>query len=372
MRTPKLSMLLTAALGMAFVAGGCSSAPKDQDLATTIKGQMFSSPALRSADLDVSVKSGEATITGDVPDDTTRLQAYKLAADTPGVKHVVDNMTVASAQAATPLPPAAEAAPAVPAAHPKVAKSAQPAEKKERRHSIAESHLVSTQPAPTEVAQAAPEPPPLQPDPTPPPQPEAAPAPAPAPPTPPPPPPQPTHVEIPSGTPVRIQMIDSVDSAKGHVGDMFHASLDSPLVVNNQIVVPAGVDMYVKLVTVQSAGHLSGQSELALELVRMEYQGKEYSLQSNQYKKSGTSRGTQTGERVGGGAVVGALLGAVLGGGKGAVIGGATGAGAGTAVQGATNGQQIQVKSEAKLDFSLQQPVELSYFPDKNPPANRQ
>jgi hypothetical protein len=44
----------------------------------------------------------------------------------------------------------------------------------------------------------------------------------------------------------------------------------------------------------------------------------------------------------------------------------ATGAGAGGAVQGATKGQQIQIPSEAKLDFSLEQPVQVSYFPDKN------
>ncbi len=363
MPIPKQAILLMAALCMMFVATGCSSAPKDADLATTIKGQMFSTPALRTASLDVTVKNGEATITGEVPDDTTHLQAYKLAADTPGVKHVVDNITVQTAQAAAPPPPAVEAAPAPPV------RAEEPARKKERHHAVAKAHQESLPPAPTEVAQAAPEPAPLQPVATPP---QPAPDPAPAPAPQPPPSPEPAHVEIPSGTPVRIQMIDSVDSAKNHVGDLFHASLESPLIVNNQIVVPAGVDVYVKLVTVQSAGHISGQSELALELARMEFQGKEYSLQSNQYKQTGTSRGKQTGERVGGGAVVGALLGAVLGGGKGAAIGAAAGAGTGTVVQGATNGQQIKIASEAKVDFSLEHPVELSYFPDKNPSSIRQ
>jgi hypothetical protein len=365
MRFAKLTIMLSAALGLTFVAAGCSSAPKDADLATTIKGQMFSNPALRSANLDVSVKNGEATITGEVADDTTHLQAYKIAADTPGVKHVVDNLTVGtSAQAVAPPPPPVDLPPTSAAAP---APTREPARKKERRGTIAKSHLESAQTPPTEVAQATPEPPPLQAA-APPPQPDPAPDPAPAPP----PPPQPVQVEIPSDTPVRIQMIDSVDSAKNHVGDLFHASLESPLIVNSQIVVPAGVDVYVKLVTAQTAGHLAGQSELALELARLQFQGKEYALHSNQYKQTGTSRGKQTGERVGGGAVVGALLGAVLGGGKGAVIGGATGAGAGTVVQEVTKAQQIQIKSETKLDFTLQHPVDVSYFPDKNQPTLRQ
>jgi len=60
------------------------------------------------------------------------------------------------------------------------------------------------------------------------------------------------------------------------------------------------------------------------------------------------------------------LLGAVIGGGKGAAIGAATGAGAGGVAQGVTKGQQVRIPSETKLDFTLDQPVEISYFPEKN------
>jgi hypothetical protein len=35
-------------------------------------------------------------------------------------------------------------------------------------------------------------------------------------------------------------------------------------------------------------------------------------------------------------------------------------------VQGVTKGQQVRIPSETKLDFSLEQPVEVSYFPEKN------
>jgi outer membrane lipoprotein SlyB len=64
--------------------------------------------------------------------------------------------------------------------------------------------------------------------------------------------------------------------------------------------------------------------------------------------------------------VLGTLLGAVIGGGKGAAIGAATGAGAGGVAQGVTKGQQVRIPPETKLDFSLDQPVEVSYFPEKN------
>jgi hypothetical protein len=352
MRTQRIATAWTATiLGMALLAGGCSSAKKDQDLANNVKGQMFSVPQLRSANLDVAVKDGEVTLSGEVPDDTARYQAYKLAADTPGVKHVVDKLAVQTAQAAAPADNA-PVAPPPPAPAKRVRKTA-------RRNDPPQEQVDSAAATPAPESAPAPVPPPSQV------------AEAPAPPPLPPPPPQPTRVEIPAGTSVRVQMIDGVDSSKNQAGEIFRASLDSPIVVDNQIVVPAGTDVYVKLTSAKSAGRIAGQSELALELTRMEFQGKAYSLATSQYTQTGASRGKRTAETVGGGAAIGALLGAVIGHGKGAAIGAATGAGAGTVVQGATKGQQIQIKSETKLDFSLEQPVEVSYFPDKNRSTRR-
>jgi hypothetical protein len=301
---------------------------------------MFSDPQVKAANVDVAVKDGEATLSGEVPNDGARYQAFKLATDTPGVKHVVDKMTVQTAQVA----PVAAPAPVEPPRAPK------PVHKTPKHHS--ESNSISTKSDPTPAPPPAVSMPPEQP--------VAAAAPVA------PPPPQPRRVEIPAGTSVRVQMIDGVDSSVNHAGEMFHATLESPIVVDDQIVVPSGTDAYVKLVNAKSAGHMTGQSALALELVRMEFQGKSYALASNEYTQTGASRGKRTAETVGGGAVLGTLLGAVVGGGKGAAIGAAAGAGAGGVVQGVTKGQQVRIPSETKLDFSLEQPVEVSYSPEKN------
>ena len=42
-----------------------------------------------------------------------------------------------------------------------------------------------------------------------------------------------------------------------------------------------------------------------------------------------------------------------------------TGAGAGTVASAATKGQQVQIPAETKLEFTLQQPVSVTYNPDK-------
>ena len=181
-----------------------------------------------------------------------------------------------------------------------------------------------------------------------------------------PPPPQPRHVEIPAGTSVIIRTIDPIDSEINHTGEIFHASLDAPLVVDGEVVVPSGSDVYIKLVQARSAGHMSGRSELALELVRLQFQGKSYTLASNEYQQVGTSRGKRTAATIGGGAAIGAAIGAIAGGGKGAAIGAGVGAASGTAVQAVTKGKQIRIPAETRLDFRLENPIEISYFPDKN------
>jgi hypothetical protein len=197
--------------------------------------------------------------------------------------------------------------------------------------------------------QAAPPPPQEQPAP----QPQAyqqAPAPAPA----------GGPMTIPAGQPMLVRMIDGVDSSKNHVGDIFHASLETDLVIGGSVVARKGTDVYGRLANAQEAGHIKGSSELQLELTRMVVNGQDYPVVSSDYTLKGKGRGANTAQKVGGGAAVGAIIGAIAGGGKGAAIGAGVGAGAGGAVQVFTRGQQVKVPSETLLEFRLQQPVTIA------------
>jgi hypothetical protein len=164
-------------------------------------------------------------------------------------------------------------------------------------------------------------------------------------------------ITIPAGQSILVRMIDGVDSSKNHVGDIFHASLETDLTVNNSLVARKGTDVYGRLAEAKEAGHISGSSELQLELTRMVIDGHDYPLVSSDYTLQGKGRGSNTAKKVGGGAALGAIIGAVAGGGKGAAIGAGVGAGAGGAVQVLTRGQQVKVPSETLLEFRLQQPA---------------
>ncbi len=167
-------------------------------------------------------------------------------------------------------------------------------------------------------------------------------------------------VTIPAGQSILIRMIDGVDSSKNHVGDVFHASLETDLTVGDTLVARKGTDVYGRLAYAQEAGHIKGSSELQLELTRIVIGGKDYPVVSSDYTLQGKGRGKNTAEKVGGGAVLGAIIGGLAGGGKGAAIGAGVGSAAGAGVQVLTKGEQVKIPSETLLEFRLQQPVSVT------------
>src|SRR5690348_623982 len=95
---------LLAALALSVVSCGKMGKPDDAAITTGIKARMFSEPSLKSATVDVSSRGGEVTLSGQVPNDSARLAAYKIAREATGVSKVNDQMTVLAAQAAATAP----------------------------------------------------------------------------------------------------------------------------------------------------------------------------------------------------------------------------------------------------------------------------
>ena len=181
------------------------------------------------------------------------------------------------------------------------------------------------------------------------------------------PPPKPTakQVTIPAGTEVYIRMIDSIDTERSHPNQTFRASLDKPIVMDNQTIIPRRSDVFVKVIEVQSAGKLSGTSELKVQLDRLFIGKQSYPVVSNDYTQTGSSEGKKAARNVGLGAAVGGVLGGILGGTKGAVIGAGAGGGGGAVI---SKGEQIQIASETQMLFKLENPLDVTVEP---PPATR-
>src|SRR5260370_7931118 len=173
-------------------------------------------------------------------------------------------------------------------------------------------------------------------------------------------PPPPVRVTVPDGSMLSIRLVDAIDTEQNHAGDVFRATLDAPIVVDDRIVIPAGADVTGRVAEAQNAGHYVGRSQLALELTQISVNGHTYPIRTDQFTRQASSRSARTGKTMGGGAVLGAIIGGIAGGGKGAAIGAATGAGAGGAVETVTNPHPTKLPSETLVNFRLTEPLTVT------------
>jgi len=301
---------------LTIFAIGCSRAGRsDQEIMADVQAKVRADTLLANQNIAVQTSNGVVVLSGNVPSDMERMAAENDAKQVQGVKSVVNNLQVVVAAVAPVAPP-----PTVP----------------EEEKPKARARAVQAKPATQKPAAAK----------------RAAPA-APAAET-------VAQVTIPTGTKLSVRLIDPIDSAVNKVGDVFRATLDSPVLVEDKVVIPKQADVEGQVVDATSVGHFTGSSQLGLILTKLTVGGKTYDLKTATVSKHGASRGVRTAETVGGGAAVGALIGGLAGGGKGAAIGGAVGAGAGAGVQELTKGEQVKFPSEAVLDFELQEPVTVT------------
>jgi len=166
-----------------------------------------------------------------------------------------------------------------------------------------------------------------------------------------------SSLHIPAGTDIVIRMIDSVNSETDQVGATFRASVDEPVVMNGQTVIPRDADVVVKLVEQHQAGKVTGRTSLTLALQQIRVDGNMVDVYSERITKASGSRGKKTAGAAGGGAALGAIIGGIAGGGTGAAIGAASGGALGTGIAVMTSGEKVKIPSETRLTFTLEAPV---------------
>ncbi len=166
-----------------------------------------------------------------------------------------------------------------------------------------------------------------------------------------------TAGEIPAGTQIVVRLIDPVDSERDNLGQTYRASVDEPVVVNGQTMIPRGSDAVATLIDAQKSGKIEGKTVLTLDLKTLTVNNRPYNIVTTGVSQASDSRGARSAKVIGGTAALGAIIGAIAGGGKGAAIGAGSGAAVGTAAEVATSGQKVKVPAETRLTFTLQNPV---------------
>ena len=166
-------------------------------------------------------------------------------------------------------------------------------------------------------------------------------------------------IVIPSGTILRLSLIDALDSDKSQAGDRFAGNLSEDLVVNGSTLLPRGTLLHGRVIDAVGSGKVKGLASIRLELTEIVQNKKTVPITTDTFGAQAEPTKARDAGIVAGGAGVGAAIGAIAGGKKGAGIGAIVGGGGGTGVVLATKGHEIHYGPETHLNFTLTNSVEL-------------
>jgi outer membrane lipoprotein SlyB len=366
---PYSRFLIAAFFALAiFFATSCSrpggetkGTRSDAEVIGDVVTRLQSNPQFAGKPFAVNSKQGVVTLNGTVESDAQRAEVAGIAAQVPGVKTVVNDVVIdmpaaqqqaqiAQEQPEQKLEPAPEKSVSATRAKPSARREATRKQSQVAEDKVTQTPATSAQTSatnsnlpivysgggPSSAISAVPSIPsaPLA---------------------------KPTQlVRLDSGTQLSVRLIDAIDSGVNKPGDTFRATLDAPVTVDDEVVLPQGAGVVGRIVDSKDAGRFSGRAELAIELSSISVGNRRYVIRTNQHTLQGGSQTTRTAKTVGSGAAIGAIIGAIAGGGKGAAIGAAVGAGAGGGVTAARKPQQAHIGSEARLNFRLENPISVA------------
>jgi hypothetical protein len=168
-----------------------------------------------------------------------------------------------------------------------------------------------------------------------------------------------TRVVIPSGTVLKVSLIDALNSDTSSAGERFRASLAESVVINGATLLQKGTTVWGRVIEAEGSGRVKGRASIRLALTDIMQSDRMVAITTETFAATAESSTTRDAEIIAGGAGVGAAIGAIAGGAKGAGVGAATGGGVGTGVVLATKGKEIRYGSETRLNFTLTNSVEM-------------
>jgi len=159
-------------------------------------------------------------------------------------------------------------------------------------------------------------------------------------------------VQIPAGTLFRVRTIDLIDVDSSQSGMKFRGSLDDPIMLSGNVVVPRGADVLLVAAKVQQGGKMKGSDLVELKVNSIVVRGRSYQVVTSISQQKSGGEGKKTSRKILGGAGLGAIIGGIAGGGTGAAIGALAGGATGTVVA-ASGEPHLKIPAETRLEFQL-------------------
>ena len=328
-----------------------TAAPIDQrtdgQIEMDVVHALDASKALKSDLITAATIQGEVTLSGTVSSEASSELAESIAAHVEGVAKVHNNLKVGNPQAAQAAQPAAPGA-------------------QQMADSQADESMAPV-PPPLPAMTDGPLPPPGQsPDqgqaPHPAQRPQWVPAnpritrmqpPAPAYETP------KGPVTISQGTLLQVRTAESLNSKRAKDGEPVQFMVIQDVTMGGVLAIPRGAVVHGVVSEHKNvgSGSMGGSSSLTLTLTSLDLGGRNYPLQSDQFKVKAPNKAGQTVGSALTGGVIGTIIGCAVGRGEGCAIGAGAGVAGGTALGAAEPGYRAWIPAEALVTFHLAAPV---------------
>ena len=212
-------------------------------------------------------------------------------------------------------------------------------------------------PPPTAPPATASRPLPVEPEP-------AAPAPVAAEPEPPAPTPEPTPTPRPTvvaaGTSLPIVLKAGLTTKTAKPEDRVVAELATDVVVDGDVLLPAGSEVSGQVVSAVRSGRVQGKARLVVSFDKIRADGKTFRIDATGFDVTAGSSAGKDAKIAGGAAAGGVVIGAIADGGGGAVKGGLIGGALGGAAVLATRGKEVEIPAGSRYKIELRKSLKLN------------
>jgi hypothetical protein len=154
-------------------------------------------------------------------------------------------------------------------------------------------------------------------------------------------------VTLPAAQEIVVRVAGGIEAASTQTGLLYTATVNTPVLVDGRPAIPAGTSAEVEVTVFEKPGRVNGGGRLDLALKNVTMGGHRYTVASDAFELTGTSRVKRSGKF----GLIGAVAGGVAHGVKGAVKGG--GAGAASAIS------ELDLAPESLVTFHLTAPLTL-------------
>jgi hypothetical protein len=169
-------------------------------------------------------------------------------------------------------------------------------------------------------------------------------------------------VTLPAGTLLQLRTSEPVDSKRAKDGEPVQFMVIQDVTMGGVLAIPRGAVVHGVIAEHKNvgSGSMGGSSSLALTLTSLDLGGRNYPLESDQFKVKAPNKAGQTVGSALTGGVIGTIIGCAVGRGAGCAIGAGAGVAGGTALGAAEPGYRAWIPAEALVTFHIAAPITVA------------